>query len=62
MIFVVSKVSGHCGVVIVFYFKDMTLESVYDSVLSLSYFVWHQLHSIQYIKLLLWQVPFIIVL
>ena len=37
MIFVASKVSGHCGVVIVFYVKDMTLESVYDSVLSVSY-------------------------
>ena len=37
MIFVVSKVSGHCGVVIVFNVKDMTLESVYDSVLSFSY-------------------------
>ena len=37
MIFVASKVSGHCGVVIVFNVKCMTLESVYDSVLSLSY-------------------------
>ena len=37
MMFVASKVSDHCGVVIVFDVKDMTLESVYDSVLSLSY-------------------------
>ena len=37
VIFVASKVSGHCGVVIVFNVKYMTLESVYDSVLSLSY-------------------------
>ena len=27
-----------------------------------TYFVWHQLHSRQYIKLLLWQVPLVIVL
>ena len=37
MIFVASKVSGHCGVVIVFDVKYMTLESVYDSIPSLSY-------------------------
>ena len=37
MILVASKVSGHCGVVIVFCVKDMTLESVYNSVLSLPY-------------------------
>ena len=35
MIIMASKVSS--GVVIVFNVKDMTLESVYDSVLSLSY-------------------------
>ena len=29
MVFVASKVSGHCGIVIVFDVKYMTLESVY---------------------------------
>ena len=37
MVFVASKVSGHCGIVIVFDVKYMTLESVYDSISSLSY-------------------------
>ena len=37
MIFVASKVSGHCSIVIVFDVKYMTLESVYDSISSLSY-------------------------
>ena len=37
MIFVDSKVSGHCSIVIVFDVKYMTLESVYDSISSLSY-------------------------
>ena len=37
MIFVASKVSGYCGVMIVFDVKYMTLESVYDSIPSLSY-------------------------
>ena len=37
MISVASKVSGHCGVVILFDVKYMTLESVYDSIPSLSY-------------------------
>ena len=37
MIIVASNVSSHCGILIVFDVKDMTLESVYDCVLSLSY-------------------------
>ena len=37
MIFVASKVSSQCSVVIVFNVKYMTLESVYNSVSSLSY-------------------------
>ena len=37
MIFVASKVSSHCGTVIVFNVKYMTLESVYDSISNLSY-------------------------
>ena len=37
MILVASKVSSHCSVVIVFDVKYMTLESIYDSVSSLSY-------------------------
>ena len=61
MIFVASKVSGHCGVVIVLDVKYMTLESVYDSVLSLSY-IFYMAAYMQYITLLLWQVPFLIVL
>ena len=36
MIFVASKVSSYCGIMIVFNVKDMTLESVCDSVFSLS--------------------------
>ena len=37
MILVASKLSSHCSIVIVFNVKYMTLESVYDSVSSLSY-------------------------
>ena len=37
MVSVASKVSGHCGIMIVFDVKYKTLESIYDSVLSLSY-------------------------
>ena len=37
MIIVASKVSCHCGVVIVFDVKYMTLESIYDSVFCLPY-------------------------
>ena len=37
MILVASKVSSHCGGVIVFNVKYMTLESIYDSISSLSY-------------------------
>ena len=40
MIFMASKVSGHCGVVIVFNVKYMTLEPIYDSILSLSYILY----------------------
>ena len=63
MIIVASKVSCHCGVVIMFDVKYMTLESIYDSVFVCpTYLMWHQLYSRQYIKLLLWQVPLVIVL
>ena len=37
MITVASKVSCHCGIVIVLYVKYVTLESVYDSILCLPY-------------------------
>ena len=37
MIIVASKVSYHCGVVIVFDVKYMTLECIYDSVFCLPY-------------------------
>ena len=63
MIIVAFKVSCHYGVVIVFDVKYMTLESIYDSVFVCpTYLVWHQLHSRQYIKLLLWQMHLVIVL
>ena len=63
MIIMAIKVSCHCGVIIAFDVKNMTLESIYDSIFVCpTYLVWHQLHSKQYIKLLLWQVPLVIVL
>ena len=37
MIIMAVKMSSHCGVAIVFDVKDMTLESINDSVFSLSY-------------------------
>ena len=39
MIILAFKVSCHCGVVIVFAVKYMTLEAVYDSVFCLHYIV-----------------------
>ena len=63
MITMAVKVSCHCGGIIVFYVKYMTLESISGSVFVCpTYFIWHQLHSEQYIKLLLWQVPLVIML
>ena len=37
MVIVAIKVSCQCGVIIVFYVKNMTLESIYDSVFCLPY-------------------------
>ena len=37
MITVAMKVSCHCGVIIVFYVKYVTLESINDSIFCLSY-------------------------
>ena len=37
MIIVAAKVSCHCGVVIVFNIKYMTLESIYDFIFCLPY-------------------------
>ena len=37
IVIVATKVSCHCGVVIVFDVKYMTLESIYDSVFCLPY-------------------------
>ena len=63
LILVAVKVSCHCCVIIVFDVKNVTLESVNDSNFSCpTYLMWHQLHSKQYIRLLLSQVPLVIVL
>ena len=54
LISVAMKMSGHCGIIIVFDVKNMTLEFIHDSILVCpTYFMWHQLHSKQYIRLLL---------
>ena len=37
LISVAMKMSGHCGIIIVFDVKNMTLESIYDSIFGLSY-------------------------
>ena len=37
LIFVVMKMSGHCCIVIVFDVKDVTLESIHNSIFGLSY-------------------------
>ena len=34
---VASKVSRHCGIQVIFYVKQVTLEPIYDSVFSLTY-------------------------
>ena len=63
MIIVAVKMSSHCDVSIVFDVKDMTLESINDSVFVCpTYCVWHQLHSKQYMRVLLQHVPLVIVL
>ena len=62
IVIVAIKVSCHCGVIIVFDAKYMTLESVILFFVCATYLVWYQLHSKQYIKLLLWKVPLVIVL
>ena len=40
MIIVAVKMSSHCGIAIVFNVKDVTLESIDDSVFSLSYILY----------------------
>ena len=62
MIIVAMKVSCHCGVVNVFYVKCVNLESISDSVFCLSYIFNMAPVTKQYIKLLLWQVPCVIML
>ena len=37
LISVAMKMSGHCGIIIVFGVKNMTLESIHDSIFGLSY-------------------------
>ena len=61
MVIVAVKVSCHNGVVTMFDVKYMTLESMILFFVCPTYLIWHQLHSKQYIKLLLWQVPLVIV-
>ena len=57
------EMSSHSDIVIVFDVKCVILECIYDSLFSLIYiFMWHQLHSKQYMRLLLWHVPLVIVL
>ena len=39
LIIVPMKVSGHCGAIVMFNVKDMTLESINDSVFCLTYII-----------------------
>ena len=40
MITVAMKMSSHCGIAIVFDVKNVTLESIHDSVFGLSYILY----------------------
>ena len=62
LIFVAMKVSCHCGSVSVFDVKNVTLECMILFLVCPKYFIWHQLHSSQYMRLLLWHIPFLSVL
>ena len=58
MVIVAIKVSCHCGFIIVFDVKYMTLESIYDSVFCLPYIFSVAPVAFQAIyQFLLWQVP-----
>ena len=37
LIFVAMKMCGHCGIIIVFDVKNITVESIHDSIFGLSY-------------------------
>ena len=62
LIIVAMKVSGHCGVIIMFNVKDMTLESFNDSVFCLTYILNVAPLAFQAIYEIVWHVPLLIVL
>ena len=63
LIIVTVKMSCHCGFVIVFDVKYMTLESINDSVFGLTYILYMAPVTLQqYTRLLLWHVPLVTIL